>query len=192
MDKSVVNIIAGGNSFRNCDGNTVYHRGYTIGVNEAAIRTPVHVGVSMDRKWTEVRHEQIAGKPFLLRKPFKLWEGAFVFACNHETDEFSEVPGILNGRSSGHCALNYAYQMRPKKIFLFGFDFTGRPYWFGHLEWHKNKDKTYISNDWIPAFDAAKKKFDAAGIEVIIVGTESLLTQFKKITYEEYLQCMKL
>lgn len=190
MVHKTINILASGNSVKDMDVQTICGNAYTIGVNESALRAPVSIGVSMDRKWTEIREEALWHKPWLLRriKREMKWPGLFVFKCDNETDQFSEVPGILNGRSSGHCALNLAYQFRPEKIFLFGFDFTGKPYWFGKLEWHKHSNKSYMSGDWIPAFNAAKKVFDAAGIEVIVVG-ESNLTQFKKISYEEYLRC---
>lgn len=190
MKHNIINIIASGNSVKNMNVKEICSRAYTIGVNESALYAPVDIGVSMDRLWTEKRYEQIKGKHWLLRKIDKnlIWPEASIFKCDHETDQFSETTGILNGRSSGHCALNLAYQLKPEKIYLFGFDFTGQPYWFGALEWHKNKNSTYLSNDWIPAFDAAKGFFDKAGIEVVIVGDESRLTQFKKITYEEYLK----
>jgi hypothetical protein len=187
--QEIINIIAGGNSVKDMDTKEICKRAHTIGVNESALYAPVHIGISMDRLWIEKRYDQIKDKPWLLRKIKKefIWKEAAIFKCDHTTDQFSEMPGVLNGRSSGHCALNLAYQYKPSKIYLFGFDFTGKPYWFGSLEWHKNKDRTYLSNDWIPAFDAAKSFFDKAGIEVTIVGLESKLTQFKKISYEEYL-----
>lgn len=187
--QEIVNIIAGGNSVKDMNVKTICAKAFTIGVNESAIRAPVNIGVSMDRLWTEKRYEQIVGKPWLLRRlgKMKKWPEAWIFKCGHETDKFSEIPGNLNGRSSGHCALNLVYQMRPKKLYLFGFDFTGSPYWHGAYEWHKFKHKTYLSSDWIPAFEQVKKAFDSISTEVIVVG-ESALKQFKKISYEEYLK----
>lgn len=186
--QEIINIIAGGQSVKNMDIKEICRRAYTIGVNDSAVLAPVNIGVSMDRRWAQYREPEIKGKPFLLRKPPSTWPGVFAFNCDYETDEFSELPGKLNGRNSGYCALNLAYQMRPKKIYLFGYDFSGKPYWYPAYPWVKYPtERSRMEKEWPLAFDKARQYFDQVGIEIIIVGLESKLTQFKKISYEEYL-----
>lgn len=188
MRQETINIIAGGNSVKNMDLKEICKRAYTIGVNDSAVLAPVDIGVSMDRVWAQYREPEIKGKPFLLRKPPSRWPEMFTFSCNHESDVFSEIPGVLNGRNSGYCALNYAYQLRPKKIYLFGFDFSGKPYWYPAYPWVKYPtERSRMLPEWLTAFDQAKKQLDVAGIEVIIVG-ETVLKQFKTLTYKEYLE----
>lgn len=189
MDKhEMINIIAGGNSVKDMNVKEICKRAFTIGVNDSAVLAPVDIGVSMDRKWSEYREPEIKGKPFLLRKAPSKWPEMFCFSCDHESDIFSEIPGKLNGRNSGYCALNYAYQLRPKKIYLFGFDFTGKPYWYPAYPWCKYPtERSRLLLEWPAAFAQAEKQLTAAGIEVIIVG-ESDVKQFEKITYEEYLK----
>ncbi len=192
MDTKIVNIIAGGSSVAAMNVKEICLRGYTIGVNDSAVLAPVHIGVSMDRRWSEYRLEQIRNKPFFLRKVPKgaySWEGLWLFKCDHESNHLTDISGHLNGKNSGYCALNLAYQMKPKKVYLFGFDMQGS-YWYPPYPWCKNKDKTRILPEWPVAFQEAKVVFDKAGIEVFIVG-ESKIDAFPKITYEEFLRCTK-
>lgn len=188
--QEIVNIIAAGQSVASMDVNEICRRAYTIGVNGSAIYAPVHMGISMDRRWTEYYIDKIRDKPFWVRKCPEKWAELWLFKCNENTDIFSEVPGHLNGKSSGHCALNLAYHMRPKKIYLFGYDYSAKPYWYPPYPWVKYPTvSSRIVPEWLDSFDVHKKILDAAGIEVVIVGLESKLTQFKKISYEEYLKC---
>jgi len=110
-----------------------------------------------------------------------------LFKCDNETDVLSNVPGILNGRSSGHCALNLAYQMHPKRIFLFGYDYTGKPYWYGAYPWSKTIDRTRVDHDWIESCVNILHQLEQAHIMINIVG-ESEINGFNKISYEEYLK----
>lgn len=184
----IVNIIAGGNSVKDMDVTLIKPRGFTIGVNTAAIRAPVDMGLSMDRKWADHYHNEIKDKPFWLRRHFTTWEQLYIFPCDHETDEFSEMPGVANGKSSGHCALNLAYHIRPEKLFLFGYDFSGEAYWHGPHPWSKGAETTRVQGDWVKAFAATKKYFDANNIDVTVVG-RSNCDIFKKISFKEYLEC---
>ncbi len=189
MDKKIVNIIAGGNSVKDMDVKAICAKAFTIGVNDAAVHAPIDIGISMDRRWAEYRHEQIKGKPFWLHKSKEEWPELWKFKYK-TIDDFSELPHELNGKNSGYCALNLAYHMKPKKVFLFGFDFTGKPYWYPAYPWVKYPTvRSRMDSDWLKGFDIAKKYMDKVEIEVIIVG-ESVLSQFKKISYEEYLKCI--
>lgn len=185
-----LNIIAGGNSVKDMDCPTICNRAYTIGVNSAAIHAPVDLGISMDRHWMTHFDYAIRGKRFLLRRIVSRWPSLFQFGCDHETDEFTNVPGRLNGRSSGHCALNLALQIKPKKLFLFGYDFTGKAYWYGPYPWSKKADSTRIDGNWIKAAERGIEQLKAAGIEVYIVG-ETKITNAIKLTYQEYLNATK-
>ncbi len=189
MNKEIINIIAAGTSVKEMDVKKICSRAYTIGVNGSAIHAPTHIGISMDRRWTEYYLDHIRGKPFWARKCPEKWPELWLFKCDETSDIFSEVPGILNGKSSGHCALNLAYQMKPKKIYLFGFDYSAKPYWYPAYPWVKYPTvSSRVVPEWLDSFTIAKRILDAAGTEVTIVGLESKLTQFKKISYKEYLK----
>jgi len=141
--KETIIIIAAGNSVKDMDLKAVCERGYVIGVKNAAWCAPADIGVCMDRHWTEQFISFLKGKPWWLRKvPKDLeWEGLRKFKCNHLSNEFAEEEGTLNGGNSGYCAVNLAYQMRPKRIFLIGFDMTGEAYWYEPYWWVVNRNK---------------------------------------------------
>lgn len=185
-------VIGGGQSVKQMDVKEICKRGYAIGVNDAAVRAPVNMGLSMDRRWADWRLEDIKNKPFWLRKlsiPAK-WEGLNFFKSNHETDTFSKETGTLNGRNSGHCAVNLAYQMKPKQIFLFGFDMKGG-YWYPQYPWTVPKrTESRILQNWVTGFIEAKRMCDEAGIELFLVG-ESQITNVPKLSYGEFLECTK-
>jgi hypothetical protein len=53
----------------------------------------------------------------------------------------TDVEGVLNGTHSGFCALNLAYQMRPQRLVLVGFDMGkgpgGEAHWWPDYPWAK-------------------------------------------------------
>jgi hypothetical protein len=100
-----------------------------IGVNDAALHARVDAAISMDRLWTEHRWpdltakvlptwirrsalKNIGGRPFWLRP----------FECDHTSAEMTDAVGPLNGTNSGLCAVNLAFQLRPRLIRLYGMD----------------------------------------------------------------------
>jgi len=189
----VVIVAAAGNSMKEMDLKEIRKRGYLIGVKNCAWLLNADIGISLDRKWATEYGDKLQGKPWLLyRYPGQWsWDGLEQFAST-DTDVFSEEKNVLNGNNSGYCAFNLAYQMRPKTVYLFGFDFTGKPYWYGKYPWKSKvkKEGSYISLDWVPYFKKAKKLCDKANIEVVIVG-ETRITGYPVITFAEFLNRTK-
>lgn len=191
-------VIGGGESVKAMNVGEICKRGYAIGVNGASVHAPVDCGVSMDRKWAEEYHENIKDKPFYLRKAKVKFPLLKPFSCDHESDVFSATEGKLNGRNSGFCAFNLAYQMSPKTIYLFGFDMGGG-YWHPRYPWkdpkegsHKSKEKAQaqkarIYDCWVSGFDVARRLCEKKGIKVYVVG-KSKINSFTKITYEKFLE----
>jgi len=178
-------VIGGGSSVKSMDVNEICKRGYSIGINGSNLSAPVDIGVSMDRRWAETYHNDIVGKPFWLRKTFHKWPELRSFSCDYESDVFSETDGKLNGRHSGYCGFNLAYQMKPKTIYLFGFDMGGN-YWHTPYPW-KGKEKDRLYKVWIAGFEVAKRICDEKGIKVYVVG-DSKINCFPKISYKQFLQ----
>lgn len=183
--KDTINIIAAGNSVSTMDVKEICRRAYTIGVNGAAIHAPVNIGISVDRKWAEEYTPAIKGRPFFLYKYSEIWPELFLYDWTNR-GIFSEIPGILDGQTSGHVALNLAYQMYPKKIYLFGFDYTGKGYWFGGYKWTEDNSKSRTKAEWLQGFDVIKTFFDKRNISVKIVG-ETKIRDFPVISYKDYL-----
>jgi hypothetical protein len=152
----------------------------------------------MDRLWTEHRWPRLAAlapmayirrsalKNIAARPPWLL-----AFENDHTATEMSEAPGVLNGTNSGLCALNLAYQLRPSRIWLFGFDMShgpaGEPYWYPPYPWTGPRGGTTSGKYavWARQFDPAAKACLAAGIEVFNV-TRGAVDAFTRIDPREF------
>lgn len=201
MRSSDVTIIASGWSVRNVAIDRTC--GVVIGVNDAAIRAPrIDRIVSMDRLWTEYRWEGLRELklPTWLRRSAvqnvpraEHWPALSVFDCDNESSDFSTDRTRLNGTNSGFCALNLAYQMRPARVFLLGFDMNrdkfGRAYWHDTYPWAANggtKQGKYET--WAGQFKAAARAFADASIDVFNVSPASAIPVFPKITPAQYMR----
>lgn len=211
MPSGDVSILAGGWSVSNLALDRLC--GEVIGVNDAAIHAP-HIDriVSMDRLWAEYRWPILrAGKrrTWLRRSAtqnlpiepqdadwltiFENDNASTIFAelRRHESESYT-----LNGTNSGFCALNLAYQMRPARIFLLGFDMNrdqfGRAYWHAPYPWNPSHRHGATTNgkyaQWAKQFSAAARALAAAKIEVLNVSPQSAIEVFRKITPAQYMR----
>jgi len=178
--------------------------GYLIGVNDAAFHCPrpVDAIVSMDRLWTERRWDWLVkrcGPTWLRRSAVQnvkdRWDGLSIFDCDHLSSVLSCIPGQLNGTNSGGCALNLAYQLKPRRVFLIGFDMRrdpGKPgaYWHAPHEWAHPNGGTSNGKyaEWSRQFSWAAQAFRAQSIDVWNVSPKSAIADFPKITPKQYLQ----
>jgi hypothetical protein len=198
-----ISIVAGGWSV----GKIKTHRipGLIIGVNDATLflNKSADIAITMDRLWAENRWYWLTfhhfPRPFYVRRsarknlPAELPNQVFVFENDHTSTTFAEGGGVLNGTNSGFCALNLAYQLRPKRLLLFGFDMNrspeGKPYWFPEYKWAKPGGATTGGKyqAWAGQFEAAAEAFKQAGIEVLNASPTSAIGAFPKIDPEQVL-----
>lgn len=184
-------ILAGGRSVKDFPqdviANGLTSLAYTVGVNDAAIYAKVNVAVSMDRLWTENRWQQVksTGVQFVARRealknvPPQPW--IFPFECGYDSTAMSKGPGTFNGTNSGMCAMNYAFSLKPKRVFLLGFD-THRPkdgsspYWYPPYPWANplGATKSGKYRDWLRQHDYVAKQFIRENIKVYTVGRTAL------------------
>lgn len=211
MSNNVLSIVAGGWSFAGFDHKTV--PGQVIAVNDTLLHFTSELSyvVSMDRLWTENRWENLKRRAipsYLRRSSFKnihlADEGAggwcewlHTFECDREpAAPFGETFGQLNGRNSGACAINLAYVLRPRELYLFGFDMNrspdGKAYWYPGYEWNGkgNKGATGAGKyaEWVTDCREYAKQFAAIGTKVWNVSPVSAIDAFPKISKED-LQC---
>lgn len=204
MSGGQITIVAGGWSVRDVSLSRL--SGQVIGVNDAACNLPVvDIVVSMDRLWAEHRWSWLcrrAGNTWLRRSAVQNIDAAqeiaarwlHVFDCDHESTSFSDVPEVLNGPHSGFCALNLAYQLRPSRLYLLGFDMCrdsrGRASWHAPYSWAQVAGAT--SNGkyaaWAKQFGEAAALFASIGCDVWNVSPASAITSFAKMTPREYAQ----
>lgn len=166
-----------------------------IGVNESAVLAQCDIGITMDRLWTEHRWHR-----YFTTRNGDLWirRGADKalpqhprrrqFECDHESYSMTDEPGVLNGTNSGMCALNYAFQVKPERVYLFGFDMQrgphGEPYWHKPYEWRPDgATKHGKYRDWVPQFECIAHQFKKAGIVVKQVNNRSKIRAFEQVDY---------
>lgn len=175
-----ITVLAGGWSASSYDLNTL--PGFVIAVNDSAYYAPRwHAAISMDRLWSEARFEFLKrqGKPVWLRrstiKNFTIRDlpQFHAFDCDHEAVDFSEDPGALNGKHSGAVALNLAYQLRPEKLWLIGFDMKlgprGERHWHPDYPWKSGGgSKPGTLGGWSRDMARQLAQLRAAGIDVTL------------------------
>ncbi len=196
MSEALVSIIGGGWSLRALhDTGRDRIPGVRIGVNDAFVRMKCDMGVTMDRLWIEHRWNDAAR----IRLPLHVRETALrnielrplwlrTFLCDHETEQLSEDPGHLNGASSGECAINLAYQMRPERIILWGFDMCRAPdgsaYWYPAYPWSKRPSGSTPPGEyerWSHRMEAVQAACDRAGIKLLNASAHSAITCIEKV-----------
>jgi len=188
--RELISIVGGGPSVGRVDPNKI--PGLVIGVNSAIEYARCDIVVSMDRLWVEHNWELLRTsrlRSYLRRSALKncrgSWEGLTSFECDYNTEKFSDDSSQLNGFNSGFCALNLAYQLRPKRIYLFGFDMKrreGKVYWYPPYSWRPHGATTSGSyKRWAERFNKAASQFKAVGIEVVNGCSDSAITAFKRV-----------
>lgn len=201
----VISVLAGGWSARDIDRARL--PGLVIGVNDSMILAPCDLGVTMDRLWFENRFAALdkatrhtpeaqarlnvvyarrAALQNIKARPTWLHP----FECDHTTHELSASRGRLNGTNSGLCALSLAFQLKPRRVILFGFDMCRSPegaaYWFPDYEWTKPGGATSDSKyaNWAREFADVAKQFRKAGVEVFNASPHSKVEAFAKVSPE--------
>lgn len=203
----VVSIVSGGPSAALVDLSKV--PGLVIGVNNAALHMQrIDAAVTMDRRWSEAHwpyFQERDGAIKLWLRPNNIsnlrklpeWPRPWVtvYQCDHRSHLMSDEPGRLNGTNSGGVALNLAYSFRPRKVYLFGFDYTASPkgahHWFANGETGRVGDYPIHPNryrNWALEFDHVAPQFSVKGIEVVNVSSISLVRAFRKVAPADYMK----
>lgn len=196
--KVVLSVIAGGWSFRDVDHTKV--PGLVIGVNDALLyfNAPLYRVVSMDRLWTEHRWGHLVAhqvgafirKSALRRVPWEQdWPWLHPFDNVNDGSPFTESELHLNGASSGACALNLSYVIKPAEVYMFGFDMNlspdGKSHWHPLYPWVNGKEGKGAYVAWATHFRTYAEQFKAAGIKVRNVSPTSAIESFEKISAQE-------
>lgn len=186
----VVSVVAGGYSVNDVDLERI--PGFIIAVNDSAKYLPrIDAIVSMDRLWSENREDLIrtkkvltylragAAPPALEHEPYVTF-----YKNNNKTVSFGPTVYHMNGTSSATVALNLAYIMWPKHLFLFGFDMCRGPkdeaHWHPDYSWNKKSTKAGKLAEWGREFKSVEEEFRRKKIDVLNVSTRSRIINFKK------------
>lgn len=205
MVREIINVIAGGPSIRemNLDMDKVLDTGFTIGVNQSCVDYDVDCALTMDRLFMENRYELLKSKGIethFRRCAWKLghtWEQLNLFEGDIESEFMSDKEHILAGNNSGACGINLAYKMRPRKIFLFGFDMRvgtdGRHHHHNEYEWGKKKLSDSKYHHWTKdnRFLNIMNQCREQGIEIFNVSPNSKISHIPKLDWKAYQSVLK-
>jgi hypothetical protein len=173
-------VLAGGYSARAFDLSLL--PGIVIAVNDSAYYSPRwDICVSMDRLWAENRAhlmEKNSQRTFWLRRStmrnIRPLPNVYAYECNHLSSQFSDQKFCLNGTNSGAVALNLAYQMHPRRLYLVGFDLRlgprGERHWYPDYPWKNGGgSKPGKLREWEIELSGLMRQLEAADIETVRV-----------------------
>lgn len=200
MKKEIVSVVACGPSALKCGAQQ--SPGTRITVNDAFWYVASDRTLSMDGRWARYRwplFRALAAPHLHLRRsayghvrkacngepPYEFTRHCSVFDCDINSTLFGDDETQLNGRNSGYCALNLAFVLKPRVVYLFGFDMNESTHFFGEYDWHENGRKEGCTNsrakfsEWVKDFSSAAEQFRAAGIRVINTNPQSAIRDFE-------------
>lgn len=187
----VVSIIGCGPSALQCGGGRA--PGYRIAINGAAEYVAHDAALTMDGRFARECIDVFRDKPAWIRASawdhvvrrvgaMSRWEGLRVYACDRLTTTFGNDECQLNGSNSGYIALNLAYVMRPKTVWLYGFDMNEPKRFFGFYPWQVlglgSSNSTEKFGVWAREMDHAARQFKDAGVAVYNTNPNSRITAF--------------
>lgn len=186
----VVSIVACGPSALECGAKSA--PGFVIAVNDAFQHVRHDAVLSMDGRWATHRADRwrntFRDALWLRRRAcaqigytVREYPSVVPFDCDNHSATFSDKLGTLNGQNSGYCALNLAYQMRPKVVYLFGYDHKGDHFhpeseWRLRGEGSRNGAGKFMT--WAEDCVVARKAFDRVGVRVVNTNRDSRITAF--------------
>jgi len=186
-------VIASGPSLTQADCDLVKSKPVkTLAVSDAYKLIEADYHYSCDRVWWELHIAHVkAGRRFTQyggddEREWAESQGLEpVLSCG--------LPGLgldcihTNG-NSGAQAINLAYLLGAKSIYLLGFDMDwtdGKSHFFGdHPEGLRNRNPNVL----IPKFDQLAKDLEARGVEVINCSRATALYQFRRESLESVLE----
>lgn len=199
-------LLASGPSVREYDLRGLETRGHLVGVNGSAMYAKVAVALTMDRLVAEFCYPywKIQGIPDIwirrseTRNLGALSSNVHLFANSNAKHALMTMEAdALNGDNSGMCALNYAFQRRPERVFLLGFDMArvapkDAPYWHPAYPWSPTGSTSDGRlREWAEEFSQPASMFKAHGIEVYNVNHRSRITAFPVISFKDFLGMTK-
>lgn len=92
------------------------------------------------------------------------------------------------GRNSGFGALNLAFLMGAKQIYLFGYDYQPDSYYCPDRYTHKKPESQAHWPTWAKLYDPIAYQLKAAGVSIINASPTSTITAFPKVTLAEAAQ----
>ncbi len=164
-----------------------------IAVNGAVDHVRYDVALTMDGRFALNRWADLKGRQAFIRASAwehavnagaSPWDGLKIFNCDRVPTFSQRTPTDLlklNGTNSGYCALNLAYVLRPRRVFLYGFDMGEPTHFFGNYPWHGqgSTNSREKFQTWAREMKEARAQFDAAGMQVFNTNPKTSIKYFE-------------
>lgn len=195
-------IVGGGYSIRDIDLSLLNNK-ITIAINDVYQKLPHALAVYWcDSSWGAKHADKLKYHDSTLR--FTSRRGANVKAdvkglanstLLNVTGDFGYDPNPDNvmGNNSGVQCLNLIINMKPRKIYLLGFDMRDNPLKRGETHFHDNHElvvPTRIYKElFVPSMNALAEQIkNKTSIEILNCSKTSALNCFKKISFKEVIK----
>lgn len=172
--------------------------GHVLAVKQAVWDLPfAEVCFGLDIPWMRRDNEKLTE----LAKRMPVWlavpkqnppihmhvEGAHYVERDRQCGPLSLDTSIVEaGANSGFGAFNFAVLKRAKKIFLFGYDYSGGDhYCFDRYTHHPRNHNSHYWPQWAKNFDLSAPIIKRLGIEVFNASPKSNVATFQKVTHEQ-------
>ncbi len=183
-------LVAGGPSLRGFDWSFLIGK-RCIAINRSFERLPDAVLYFTDRRFWDWHREAIVAHPG------RKITGASVKHVCHPTVENWILTGargldttygqIRHGNNGGYAAINVAYHLGARRMYLLGYDFRyddERSHWHeGHPTLHRER----VFDKMLPHFPFLASELAERGVEVYNVNPDSALRAFPFCTLEDAL-----
>lgn len=191
-------IVGGGPSLRSFDFSILnkFPQSYTsIGCNDSGLKARTSTLFSLDRVWIQRRMNQCAafeGNVILGVDPgfdfHRFGVDGVEYIEKRRGVGLSQDPRWVFGLNTGFGALNLATLKGCKRIYLLGIDMKvsgGKKHWHQEYEWASIQHNS-LYEQWMHEFYTAKKQLHGTGVDVYIVGMESEIHCFEKVSFLDF------
>lgn len=175
-------IIGGGPSLKGFDFNKLKGK-FTIGINkayESIIPTILYYSDKCFYDWYGPKIDSLQCKKATIsdvKKPDTIKLG-----CTGTDGLEMRFGNIRHGQNSGYAALNLAFHLRPKHIFLLGFDMQqtdNQEHWHsGYSDKRKVTGPLFSANKWVESFKTIATPLAQTGVKVFNCNPDSGLLCF--------------
>lgn len=173
-------IIASGPSLTQNQVDHVKGKAFTIVVNNCYKLAPwADILYACDEEWWDYYRPEFNGLKYTVNEDAARKYSLKLLRCKNNI-KFSTDPEVLaTGGNSGFQAINLAYLLGYRKLYLLGFDYKNSGnHWHGKHP--GDMDKYPNMNSWVYRIHEAKPEMDAAGLEVINCSPDSAIQCFEK------------
>lgn len=189
-----VSLVACGPSALACGAASA--PGMVVAINGAVHHVRYDVALSMDGRFTRNTYRALQGRVCMFRESAwehavragaKRWSDVNTFANDIGSTKFggrgADGSWQLNGDNSGYCALNFAYLLRPRRVFLYGFDMGAVEHFFGPYPWANEPGASRTTPEkfgkWRSDMNEASRQFHEARIDVVNTNPQSKVRAFR-------------